>query len=178
MATLNSDHLLDQAERLTIPPGSGPPRQADLRRAIPTAYYAVFHAVATEAGDQFVAATQRDTPRYQQVYRSIDHKRLRQVCEDLVKSTPPARYARHLPTAGLGSDLVAVATAVSELQERRHLADYDSLFRAKTSDVTLAIETARNAVARLRPADRDQKRIFISLIVFPLRNKNSPDDLQ
>ena len=178
MATLNPDHLLDQAERLTTPPSSGPPRQAHLRRAISTAYYAVFHAVETEAADQFVATTQRDTPRYQQVYRSIEHKRLRNVCEDLVKSTPPAKYVRYLPTSGLGSDLVAVATAVSELQERRHLADYDSLFRAKTSDVALAIETARNAVACLRNADREQKRIFISLIVFPPRGKNSPDDLQ
>ena len=55
MATLNPDHLLDQAERLTTAPGSGPPRQADLRRAISTAYYAVFHAIATDAADQFVA---------------------------------------------------------------------------------------------------------------------------
>ena len=139
MATLNPDHLLDQAERLTTPRDSGPPRQADLRRAISAAYYAVFHAVATEAADQFVAATQRDTPRYQQVYRSIEHRRLRSVCEDLVKSTPPARYARYLPYSGLDSDLVAVANAVNELQERRNLADYDSLFRAKTSDVALAI---------------------------------------
>ena len=122
MAILNPDHLLDQAERLTAPQGSGPPRQADLRRAISTAYYAVFHAVATEAADQFVAASQRDSPRYQQVYRSIEHKRLRSVCDDLAKSTPPARYARSLPTSGLGSDLVAVATAVGELQEGRNVA--------------------------------------------------------
>jgi uncharacterized protein (UPF0332 family) len=178
MATLNPDHLIDQAERLTATTSSGPPRQADLRRAISTAYYAVFHAVAKEAADQLVARTQRDTPRYQQVYKSIEHKRLRNVCEDLAKSTPPTKYARYLPASGLGSELVAVATAVSELQESRNLADYDSLFRAKTSDVALAIEKARNAVARLSSADREQKRIFISLIVFPLRGMGSPGDLQ
>jgi hypothetical protein len=140
-----------------------------------TAYYAVFHALATEAADQLVAATQRDTARYQQVYRSIDHKRLRSICEDLAKSTPPAKYVRYLPPAGLNSDLIAVASAVSELQDKRHLADYDSLFRARTSDVELAVATARNAVDRLRNADREQKRIFISLIVFPTR-KGGPDN--
>lgn len=177
MATLNPDHLLDQAERLTTPQVSGPPRQADLRRAISTAYYAVFHAVATEAADQFVATTQRHTPRYQQVYRSIEHKRLRSVCEDLVKSSPPSRYSKYLPTAGVGSDLVAVATAIGELQDKRNLADYDSLFRAKGSDVALLVATARNAVARLRDADQEQRRIFVSLIVFPPRGGNSPADV-
>jgi hypothetical protein len=176
MATLNPDHLLEQAERLIIPLGSGQPRQADLRRAISAAYYAVFHAVATEAADQFVAATQRDTPRYQQVYRSIEHRRLRTICEDLAKPTPPVRYIRYLPTSNLGPDLVAVATAVSELQDERHLADYDSLFRAKTSDVELAVATARNAVVRLRNADRESKRIFISLIMFPPRGKSGAEE--
>ena len=71
MAVLNSDHLLDQAERLTTPLGLGAPRQADLRRAISAAYYGVFHAVATEAADEFVGRTQRDSARYALVYRSI-----------------------------------------------------------------------------------------------------------
>jgi hypothetical protein len=58
------------------------------------------------------------------------------------------------------------------------LADYDSLFRAKTSDVELAVATARNAVVRLRNADREKRRIFMSLIVFPLRGKSGSDDPQ
>lgn len=169
MSVLNPDHLLDQAERLTVPPGAGAPRQADLRRAISAAYYGVFHAVATEAADEFVGRTQRDSPRYALVYRNIEHGRLRGLCEDIVKSTPPAKYAMYLPGAGLGPDLVAVATAISELQERRHSADYDSLFRAKTSDAVLAVATARNALVRFRSANRGQRRIFISLVVFPPR---------
>jgi hypothetical protein len=100
------------------------------------------------------------------------------VCEDLAKSTPPAKYIGYLPTSGLISDLVAVAAAVSELQERRHLADYDSLFCAKASDVELAVATTRNAVLRLRNADREQKRVFIALIVFRPRGQSGPDDQQ
>jgi hypothetical protein len=118
----------------------------------------------------------RRRPRYQQVYRSIEHRRLRSVCDDLAKSTPPAKYTRYLPTSGLDPALVVVAAAVGELQDRRNLADYDSLFRTKTSDVTLAIETARHALLRLRNADRDQKRAFIALIVFPPRGRSSSDE--
>lgn len=169
MAVLNPDHLLDQAERLTAPPGVGAPRQADLRRALSTAYYGVFHAVATEAADDFMGRTQRDSPRYALVYRSVGHRRLREVCDDVVKPTPPAKYVKYLPRGGLGPDLIAVATAISELQERRHSADYDSLFRAKTSDADLAVATARNAVACLRSASRGLRRVFISLVIFPPR---------
>src|SRR5262245_28497837 len=119
-------------------------------------------------------ATRRDTNRS---IGALSTRDCETVCEDLVKSTPPAKYTKYLPTLGLRSDLVAVATAVSELQERRHLADYDSLFRAKTSDVSLAVATARDALVRLRNADRERKRIFISLIVFPLRGRSTPDEL-
>lgn len=169
MAVLNPDHLLDQAERLTAPSGVGAPRQADLRRAISASYYGVFHAIATEAADDFVGKTQRDSSRYALVYRSIEHGRLRRVCEDIVKPTPPAKYAKYVPTGGLGDDLVAVAIAVSELQERRHSADYDSLFRATTSDAVLAVATARDALDRFKSASSVRRRMFVSLIAFPPR---------
>jgi len=45
-------------------PRGGAPRQADLRRAISSAYYAVFHAIMAEAADDFVGSTHRHTPRY------------------------------------------------------------------------------------------------------------------
>ena len=83
MAVLNPDHLLEQADGLIVPPGGGAPRQADLRRAISNAYYAVFHAVVTQAADELVGKTNRTTPRYALVYRSIDHSSLRKVCENV-----------------------------------------------------------------------------------------------
>ena len=105
MAVLSPDHLLEQADRLITPPGGGAPRQADLRRAISNAYYAVFHAVVTEAADDFVGRTHRQTPRYALVYRSIDHKSLRGVCEDIVKTKLPKRYSMHEPAGGFGPEL-------------------------------------------------------------------------
>jgi hypothetical protein len=53
VAILNPEHLLEQAERLIEPPPAGPPRQVDIRRAISSAYYAVFHATLAAAARRF-----------------------------------------------------------------------------------------------------------------------------
>ena len=169
MPVLNPDHLLEQAERLITPPVGGAPRQADLRRAISNAYYGLFHAVVTEAADDLAGRTHRQTPRYALVYRSIDHRSLRKLCEDVVKTTLPARYADFEPRGGFGPDLIAVATALVDLQEKRHLADYDPLFRARVSDAVLAVATGRSALNRFRSASNPRRRAFVSLVVFTPR---------
>ncbi len=169
MAVLNPDHLLDQADRLITPPGGGAPRQADLRRAISNAYYAVFHAVVTQAADDFVGRTHRARPRYALVYRSIDHKSLRKLCEDVKKPTLPATYSTYSPRGGFGADLIALATAVVDLQEKRHFADYDPLFRVRMSDAVLAVATGRTALFRFRNANRTSRKAFLTLLVFPPR---------
>jgi hypothetical protein len=169
MAVLNPDHLLEQADRLTTAPVGGAPRQADLRRAISTAYYALFHAVLTELADNFAGKTKRHTSRYALVYRSVDHGSLRKLCEDVVKTTPPLKYSSHIPKGGFGHDLIAFANAVVDLQEKRHSADYDPLFRARASDAVLAVATARAALTRFRAVTRTQRKTFLSLLVFPPR---------
>src|SRR5262249_27390493 len=157
---------LDQADRLISPPAGGAPRQADLRRAISTAYYALFHAILTEAADDFVGVKHRASPRYSLLYRSVNHISLRDLCQDVVKAKLPQRYSGYAPSGGFGPDLVAVASAVIELQEKRHSADYDPLFRVSTSDAILAVATARTALGRFRGGSRGSLRSFLSLVVF------------
>ncbi len=169
MPVLNPDHLLEQADRLITPPGGGAPRQADLRRAISNAYYAIFHAVVAEAADVLVGKTHRASPRYALVYRSIDHKSLRELCENVKKKTLPEKYSKYSPKGGFGSDLIALAAAVVDLQEKRHLADYDPLFRVRMSDAVLAVATGRTALSRFKNASRPSRKAFLSLLVFSPR---------
>jgi len=169
MPVPNPDHLLDQADRLIAPQGRGAPRQADLRRAISAAYYSVFHAIVTNATDDLVGSTQRQTPRYALIYRHIEHKALRSLCEDVKKPSLPARYSKLAPTGGFGPDLIGVAAAVLDLQEKRHLADYDPLFRVGISDAALAVATGRTALVRFRNAPSEPKKVFLSLLVFSPR---------
>ena len=169
MTVLNPDHLLDQADRLITPPVGGAPRQADLRRAISNAYYAVFHEVVTQAADDFVGKKYRTSSRYELVYRSIDHRSFRKLCEDVTKSVLPAKYTKYTPGGGFGADMIALSTAVVNLQEKRHLADYDPLFRVKMSDAVLAVATGRTALIRFRNANRMRQKAFLSLLVFSPR---------
>jgi hypothetical protein len=168
MAVVNPDHLLSQADRLIAPP-AGAPRQADVRRAISSAYYALFHAVATEVADEFAGRSQRQTPRYALVYRSVDHRALRTICEDVVKSTLPAKYLKYVRRGGFGPNLKALASAVVDLQEKRHAADYDPLLRVNMSDARLAVATGRTALIRFKRVTPAQRRAFVSLLVFSPR---------
>ena len=169
MALPNPDHLLDQAHRLTAPAGQGAPRQTDLRRAISSAYYGVFHAVVAAAADDFAGRTKRDTPRYALVYRSIQHKALQNLCKDIVKPKLPAKYQDHVPKGGFGTDLQAFANTVVELQEKRHKADYDPLYRVSISDAVLAVASGRPALSLLTTANRTRRKAFLSLVVFSPR---------
>jgi hypothetical protein len=169
MPVINPDHLLDQSDRLVASPAVGAPRQTDLRRAISTAYYALFHTILIEAADDFVGRTHRQTGRYELVYRSIDHKTLRELCKDIGKPKLPAKYAKYEPPGGFGPDLAAVADALVDLQQKRPLADYDPLFRVQTSDAILAIATCRAAIVRFRSSPRPRKKAFLALAVFSPR---------
>jgi len=92
VAILNPDHLFEQAEKL-VAAQVGRPRQADIRRAISAAYYGIFHAVITKAVDQFVGVTNRDESRYGLAYRSIDHRWLRELCDEVQKPTLRSKFS-------------------------------------------------------------------------------------
>jgi hypothetical protein len=137
----NADHLLDQAERLAAPLRSGAPRQADLRRAISSAYYSLFHFCLSAVADEFVGVSQRTSSRYALVYRSVDHRGLKDLCAEARKQTPPAKYVPYFPLGGFDLDIQVFSTAMIELQERRHQADYNPQPRFSTADAQLAIAT-------------------------------------
>ena len=169
MAVLNPDHLFEQAEKLLVPPPSGPPRQVDIRRAISAAYYGIFHYLLIAAADEVVGVTKRATPRYALVYRSVDHRDLKELCLEAKKQQMTRKYQSSVPVGGLGANIQAFASAVAELQEKRHSADYDPSTRVKTSDARLAIATARSAIGRFNRADEAQRTVFLFLMLFPPR---------
>ena len=56
--------------------------QADLRRAVSTAYYAVFHRLAECCAEMLVgsSATQLTRDMWSQAYRGLDHGRIKNQC--------------------------------------------------------------------------------------------------
>lgn len=85
------------------------------------------------------------------------------------KQIPPAKYARYFPAGGFDANLQAFSTAAIELQEKRHLADYNPQPRFRTSDAKLAISAARSAVRRSQTASTEHRKAFLTLLVCPPR---------
>jgi uncharacterized protein (UPF0332 family) len=168
VAIFNPDHLFEQADKL-IASQAGRPRQADIRRAISTAYYGIFHAIVTKAVDQFIGATNRDKSHYGLAYRSVSHSRLREISNEVQKSTQSNKYRPYVPTTGFGSNIIAFAEAVLELQERRHSADYDVMVSVTRSDAGLAVATARAALSGFGKANQQEQLAFLSLLLFSPR---------
>lgn len=169
VATLNPDHLFEQAEKLVEAPQAGPPRQVDVRRAISAAYYAVFHALLTAVADQFVGRTKRGTIEYALVYRSVSHGWLKSVCDGLKSSQAKRPFSQHAPHGGFGPDIQMLALAVLDLQEKRHSADYDPVGMVRTPDALLAIRLGRTALARFGRAPAANRTRFLALLAFPPR---------
>jgi hypothetical protein len=74
-----------------------------------------------------------------------------------------------VPANGFSSDLKTIAVAAVELQERRVDSDYNPLISVKASDAEAVVATARDAAARFGRLSRDERRIFICLLVFQPR---------
>lgn len=166
---MNPEHLLDQAARLLTPARPGFRRQADLKRAISNAYYAVFHSVLRAVADEFVGARQRRSARYALVYRSIDHRTLRELAAEARKQQASGKYAPYVPEGGFEPGLAKFSRIVRDLRDKRHAADYDPLARFTPSDAEKAIDTARDAMRLLREAGEEQRRMYLSLLLCPPR---------
>ena len=152
MTIPNPDRYLDQAEHLIEWAGGS---QAEYRRAISTAYYAVFHTVMKAAADHYIGTANHKSAEYAQAYRQIDHGVLRNVCADYKK---PKNQAAVEPT---DIDMRAFAKAVVELQQRRHSADYEPILNLSVRDTRAVVASARDAIDRFRGLPRDQRLKFL-----------------
>jgi hypothetical protein len=117
---VNPPQLLAHAGRLARSRNSDS-RQADYRRAVSAAYYAVFHLLTQDASRRFTGRADLQP----MVARKFDHGQVKQVCIQFAgwrraPDTPFGRVVQSVP-----DDLKTVAEAVEKLQTARHLADYD-----------------------------------------------------
>lgn len=151
--------LLEQARHLARRE-RGKPRQASLRRAVSTAYYALFHLLLEEAATQSVPASVgafRPVTR-----RAINHGDLKKVCNWFVNNSLPKGLPALTPPS---ADLVLVASACLRSQERRHEADYDMTIRYARSEVIAIVKEAENAFAAWnRVRATDEGRAFLLLL--------------
>lgn len=133
------------------------PRQADLRRATSTAYYALFHAFAQSSADLLVGTgAARSDGAWTQTYRALDHGFAKKACGQA--------SALSFPT-----DIVNAADQFVLLQEERHSADYDPDARYTRAQVLQLIQDAESAIAALKNAPKKDQRAFAVLLMLKRR---------
>ena len=134
------------------------PRQADLRRAISTAYYALFHAIARDAADLIVGTGQsRAEAAWAHTYRALEHGFAKNACSQM---------------RGLGfpAALCSCADAFANLQQARHNADYDPIHRITRVEALAAIEQAAQAIRDLMASSRKDRRAFAVQLLLKKRS--------
>lgn len=128
------------------------PRQADLRRAISTAYYALFHGLAETAADRMIGSTAevRRSPAWRRVYRALNHGEAKRAC---VRSGQ----------INSSADLLIFSTTFPDLQDLRHQADYDPVVRFQHSFVVAQVDEAKEALAALQRVGKPEQLDFVTL---------------
>ena len=121
-----SDELLEQANHLANREPKRP-RQADLRRAVSTAYYSLFHLRVSSAISQWKSPQQRA-----QIARGFEHSAMK---EDSKTQVDPA-----------DDHLKIVDKAFAELQQHRHAADYSYVKKWSRTEVQSHVGTSADAL--------------------------------
>jgi hypothetical protein len=115
----------------------GRPRQTSLRRAVATAYYALFHALAKKCAEHLIGPS-KPWEVFTPIYRSLDHGAGRKVLRD-------ARRNSSFPP-----EVEAIGFAFLNLHDKRIEADYvPEPFRYSRQEVKDLIQEARSAIASI-----------------------------
>ena len=150
------DDLLSQARHLS---DGTQPTQADVRRAVSSAYYAVFHMLIAEATSNWSNAKLRPA-----LSRAYDHGTMKNASNRVMS---PRDYPYTEEDPAVVDALRFVARSFVQLQENRHFADYNL---TKDLDPTDGVDQVKLAekIFDIWPSIRDAQitqEYLVSLIV-------------
>ncbi len=148
--------LLDAADTLMK---EGRRSTAFRRRAVSTAYYAVFHAISKLCADSLLPSAKRDADEYVRTYRALDHGPMKNAFEQ-----DPLKEHKTLRKVGL---------EFVELYDARQRADYFppvvGVFSPKEAQEL--IERARHTVAELETLNESDRLTLATCLLFAKRRR-------
>jgi hypothetical protein len=156
--------LIEQAQHLATRE-RGKPRQASLRRAVSAAYYALFHLLANEGASRFVPNSPERLRA--QTHRAFAHGEMKNACKQTIKSSGALLGLLISP---LEAELKTVAEVFVELQQQRHLADYDLSQSYNGIDVLGIIAKANTAISAWnRVRNTPNANVFLAALLLNSR---------
>nr|WP_295113631.1 hypothetical protein [uncultured Caulobacter sp.] len=161
--------LFSTARLLLGQSNKGAPNQARLRRGVSTAYYGLFHSALRSASDALVGFNGRNHPRYETIYRSFQHRLMKDNCLAVDKPALGARAAKAMGANRVSQEIRDFASAFVALQERRHWADYSPSGKITRSEALDLIDQAEFAAAQLKAADRNERQNFLAFLMLGVR---------
>lgn len=132
----------------------GRPRQKSLRRALSTAYYALFHCLARSSANALVGKADTKGRAWNRVYRALEHDAARNACSNraIMKEFP--------------ADIRAFADEFVEMQKMRHRADYSPMETFNKSGVEQEIAKARLVIEDYEKAELKHRCEFATFVLF------------
>lgn len=152
------DDLLRQAIQLVHKEPKNP-KQASLRRAVSTAYYALFHLLISESVSNWNRANLRTA-----LGRAFDHN-IMKAASNRILDTRQFPFTLEDPRAVIA--LKTVAKAFAQLQEKRHTADYDNTTFWTRTDALTIVKLAEQAFITWKSIRNEQiaQAYLVSLVV-------------
>jgi hypothetical protein len=160
-----AEELLDHASKLLGPEGT----DVDFRRAVSASYYAVFHMISAAVGLQVSPpAPQGMSGRIQ---RTLEHRAMKNAMESFRTRESCAKLSSNIGiVCAFSVDLAEIAEAFGELQDARHLADYDVVDSKRTIGLAWASDCFDKAKRIFEAWDRaksaDEAKLFLATLIF------------
>ena len=160
-----AEELLDHASRLLKSPNA----EADLCRAVSASYYAVFHLISAAVASQVSPPTPLGMSG--RIQRVLEHRAMKNAMESFRTQDSCTKLSANIgiPCA-FSPDLAEIAKAYGELQDARHLADYDVVDSNGTVGLAWASDSFDKAKrifeAWERAKSTDEARLFLATLIF------------
>ncbi len=154
---IDPQELIDACYKLVPQTATAQPSDADLRRAISTAYYALFHTLAASNADLIAGQPQSDIPSYawDRVYRCLDHGRTQNNLRGILNR--------------LSQNGQNFARIFIDLKDQRDEADYNPNAPIIQSHTLNAISRAETAIRDFAQLSEEERRLIAAQSLFDRR---------
>jgi hypothetical protein len=161
-----AEELLTQARFLaSLDPHT--PVQANLRRAVSSAYYAVFHLFSAEVAAQIVSVG--PSGLRDRTQRALNHNSMYRAAESFSQSgIRPRNLPADIDLSGpISAELTSIAKGFKQLQDERHAADYEVSRSFDRIEVLALVKIAEDVFADWgREKGSGNAPVFLASLMF------------
>jgi hypothetical protein len=165
--------LLEQATTLATIDLKGRPKQVNLRRSVSAAYYSLFHFLVDNSC-RAIMGGQNEQRGYRSILaRAFVHGIMYKACTSYSSGQLPKSVLKPLPKTASNRYFIAkpiqeIARLFRELQQKRHLADYDRSERFQRSEILTQIDEVKRVISSFENLFLTDERHFflVSLLAW------------